>query len=124
MSFIYQATKTVTFTTGSTTVTDTMSTHLNGLVVGAYVDISKAVGANTLVIMSAVGTTAKEILTVADPSSNGGQFYPRVLAQNTTAGVFGTSHGVMIPLSKEQVQITVESSSSKGGTVTAIVSVI
>jgi hypothetical protein len=124
MSFIYQATKTVTFATGSTTVTDTMSTHLNGLITSAYVDISIAVGADTKVIMSAAGTTPKEILTVLNPSSNGEQFYPRVLAQNTTAGVFGTSHGVMIPLAREQVQITVESSSTKSGTVTAIVGVI
>jgi Na+-driven multidrug efflux pump len=124
MSFIYQASKSVAATTGSTSVSGTMSTYLNGLVSSVYVAVSSACGANEKVILSAATSTSKAILTVVNPSTLGVHYYPRALAQGTTANTLPSSNGVAIPLYKEQVKITVESSSSDKPTATVLVNVI
>jgi hypothetical protein len=124
MSFVYQASKSVTATTGSTSNSGTMSTYLNGLISSVYIAVSSACGANESVTLSAATSTSKAILTVVNPSSLGVHYYPRAKAHNTTGAVMGTSEGTMIPLYKEQVKITVASSSSDKPTATVLVNVI
>ncbi len=124
MSFIRQASKQVVATTGSTSASGNTSTHLNGEVSSIYVAVSSACGANESVILTAATSTQKAIITVANPSTLGGHYYPRALAQGTTAGTLPSSEGVPIPLYNEQVKITVASSSSDKPTATVLVNVV
>ena len=124
MSFIYQASGSVTATTGSTSDTANTSTYLNGLISSVYVAVSSACGADEKVILTAATSTQKAILTVANPSTLGGHYYPRALAQGTTGATLGTSEVTMIPLFKEQVKIVVASSSSDKPVATVLVNVI
>ena len=124
MSFIYQASGTVTATTGSTSDTANTSTHLNGLISSVYVAVSSACGAAEKVILTAATSTQKAILTVVNPSTLGAHYYPRALAQGTTAATLGSSEAAMIPLFKEQVKIVVASSSSDKPVATVLVNVV
>jgi len=124
MSFVRQAIKSVTISTGSTSDSATMSTHLNGEVSSVYIAVTAAMGAGEQIILTAATSTQKGIITVANPSTLGAYYYPRASARGITSGVLASSHPATISLCNEQVGISVQSSSATGGTATIVVSVV
>jgi len=105
-----EITKTITLTSdGSATAYN--STHLSGLVHDIYVSISAAAGAGDTITISTTDA-AINYFVLANPSTVGGVYYPRIGAVDST-GAAVPSSAVYVPRSiyKERVKIVAACSS-------------
>jgi len=94
------------------------STYLAGHIGEIYIKVASPIGGGgSVTITSTAFATAKSILKVVDPSTLGGFYYPRAIACGTTANVFGSTVGaiVPIPLSHERLKFVIATSSASGG---------
>jgi hypothetical protein len=122
MAYVREVTKTLTVTTGSTSNNGNSTEDLNGLIQSVYISVSKSTMPEVAIVSA--DSTARSILTVADPSTLGAWYYPRALENDTTGGTLPSSGGTKIPLNNELFKVTAQSSSGISGTVTVTVSVV
>lgn len=91
------------------------TTEMSGIVHSAYVSISKAVGANSKITVTA-NSTKNVILVVANPSTLGSYYYPRNQIHGSTGNLIGSTAGrTGAALFQENFKVNVSSSSGLSG---------
>ena len=124
MSFIYELSKTVTGTTVCAG-TGISTGHINGFISDIYVSINKAAGSGDTVTIAMSSDADRSILVVADPSTSGGYYHPRVAPVSSTGAAFATTDGnggVPFSFYKEKFKVTIAGGTSLCGTGTTTVS--
>ena len=113
---------TVTVTLSTLGAGSGYSTAMNGLIHGIKTTISKAVGANSKIIITGE-STQKTILTVANPRTLGAYFYPRTPIHGTTGNALSSSgmSRELVALANERIKVNVTSSSGLDGETATVV---
>lgn len=109
MSYINKDTATITCTS-SGVGSDIFTEVLNGEIYGFHILFNKGVGAGSKVEITG-DSTGKRFLLVADPSTTGAFYYPRVAGCNTS-GASTTLLNICQPIYNENCNIIVDAGTS------------